>query len=95
MNANQFVVVHNHTAIPTVWIGIRNGKKALQIDWQRLDGTDWFGAGPLKCHSYTSDVLDWRLILDGKPLGKRSYPTYQVAMRAAPHFKIIQERMSR
>ena len=94
-----FVVEHNETNgqqdIPTVWIGVRNGRKAFQIDWDRLDGLDWFGAGPLKCHSYNHEPpQSWILLLDGKPVGQ-SHATFQRAMRNAQRFKIIRERLAR
>ena len=94
-----FVVERNVTTpkqdIPTVWIGVRNGCKAFQIDWERLDGLDWYGAGPLKCHSHNHEPpQSWILLLDGKPVG-RAHATLQGAMRNAQRFTIIRERLSR
>jgi hypothetical protein len=82
--SGNFIVERNKTDeyrdIPTLWIGVRNGRKAFQIEWQG-DGPRWFVAGPLTCHRYVTG--EWRLILHGKLLGSRCYGTYQEAMRAA------------
>ncbi len=78
--------------IPTLWIGVRNGRKAFQIEWTP-DGPGWFSAGPLKCHNYS--LREWRLILDGKLLGTRIYETAQAAMRTAQQFRAVSERLAR
>jgi hypothetical protein len=89
--------------IPTLWTGIdrRSGAKVHGIVWERgnkeLHGADYiFLAGPLACTNVYSNGkggYEWWLCLDGKPLGKHGYTTFQNAKRAAPHFKAVRERM--
>jgi len=78
--------------IPTLWVGVRNGRKAFEILWES-DGLNWFIAGKLACHKYATN--EWRLLLHGRSLGTHAYSTFQDAMRAAQRFKAIRERMAR